>query len=1275
MTTFPLTEAQEGLFWAQRLDPANPIFVTGQYLDLAGPLDVAALARAVAQAGQEAEALRLRIGSDGRQQATGAAPELQQVDCSAAADSHAAALALIRADIARAVDPACDPLARQVLYRLAPERHLWAQQVHHLAIDGYGMVLLTARVAELYGRYVAGQDSGGRALAPLIGLLAEDAAYRASADRVADGAWWRDYLSGIDDVAGMAPGRAATAHTFHRTAAALPRPLCAALLDHARSSGLAWPDLLTALTAAYCRRFVGQQEVVVGVPHMGRMGSASARVPVMVMNVLPLRVGGEETAPLREWLSAVATDLAQIRRHGRYRSEQVRRDLGLIGGDRRLYGPLVNVQPYDRAPRMAGLEVTLHVTGTGPVDDIHFTFRGDPARGLSIEVDANPALYTLDAVQAHGTRLAVFLGNALAAERLAEVPTATPAEAERELHCFNQTAHPVPDTTLTALIETAFEDGGEAVALRFDGANVTYAELDRRTAALAVALQARGVGPESIVAVALPRSVELVVALVAVLRAGGAYLPLDLDHPADRIATILDSARPAAVLAADDPHGLYGERLLPPSDWTGEGAPSGSVMPSDAAYVIYTSGSTGVPKGVVVEHRASVNRLLWMADHYGITAADRILQKTPATFDVSVWEFFLPLIRGATLVIAPPDAHRDPVALARLIRGERITTLHFVPSMLAAFLSAPESAGLVIRRTFTSGEELPAELRDRFHARIAGELHNLYGPTEAAVDVTFWPAGPDDRSRPVPIGHPVWNTSLLVLDQHLHPVPPGVTGQLFLGGTQLARGYLGRPDLTAERFITRDGERLYATGDLARRRPDGAIEFLGRADNQVKLRGLRIELGEIEAAIADSGLAAASVVLVREERLVAWLVPNAGYNPEGLRTALARRLPSYMVPNLFVPIAAMPVTANGKLDRRALPAPDFAGEAGDAPATPTERRLAELFVAVLELHGPLAVTDDFFSLGGHSLLAVDLLLRIREEWGQDPGLATLFEVSDIRGLAARIDAAGGGDDGLGPLIVLARGEKAPLFLVHPAGGLCWGYRTLATSLSPDRTVYGLQAPALDPAVPPPESLRLLAEDYARRIDAAAPDGAVHIAGWSVGGLIAQAVAVALQDMGRDVGLLALLDAYPADCWRAEAEPTEAQALRALLAIAGLDPEAHPDLTTREQVTAFLRGSASLLGSLPADALDGVVRVVLDNNRLVRGHHHRRFTGTLVHIRAALDHGDKPQLVPETWAPYAAAVESLAVPFLHPQLTGPAASAMVAPLLSERMMTDRLIPAD
>lgn len=1282
----PLTEAQSGLWYAQRLDPNNPIFNTGQYIELSGPLNVAHFRSAVDRASAEAEVLSLRIvdGADGPVQYVDPAlcPRLTVVDLSGAADPEAAALAAIRRDMDAAVDPAIGPMAAQHLYRLAPDRHIWAQRVHHLANDGYAMVMLTGRVAEIYAALETGKEGAGRPFAPITGVWAEDAAYRVSDERTEDADWWRGALAGMGEVVGMAPGRAVSATHFHRSERPMVDADRAALLARAKAAGLAWPEVVGGVVAGYCRSYCGTDEIVVGVPHMGRMGSASARVPAMVMNVLPLRVTPDEAGPLDAYLQSVAAATAEARRHGRYRSEQMRRDLGLIGGNRRIYGPLVNVQPYDRPPRFHGLDAKLHVTGTGPVEDINFTFRGDAVNSLTLEIDANPNLYSADEVAAHGERLAHYLSHAFTAATLGEVPIATPEEARREIAAWNDTAHPVPDATLAELIERAMAASPDAPALRFGTETLSYAELDRRTQALAGELRARGVDAERIVAVALPRSIELVVALVAVLRAGGAYLPIDLDHPAARIRAILDRAQPQVVLAADDPHGLYGGRLLTPQDWP-DAAPDMLPLPQcdDAAYVIFTSGSTGEPKGVVVTHRAIVNRLLWMQAHYGVGAKDRILQKTPATFDVSVWEFFLPLIAGAMLVVAPPDAHRDPRAIAALICAEAITTLHFVPSMLAAFLDAPESEGIAVARVFCSGEELPAELRDRFHARIRAELHNLYGPTEAAVDVSYWEAGPADDSRPVPIGHAVWNTRLVILDTWRRPVPPGVAGQLYLGGVQLARGYLGRPDLTDERFIAdpfHPGERLYLTGDLARRRADGAVVFLGRADHQVKIRGLRIELGEVEAAIAATGLTRSVVVAARDERIVAYVVPDDGYAEQALRDALAARLPAYMLPAAIVALDALPVTANGKLDRKALPAPQFAGGAGRAPASETERRLATLYAELLDVP-EVAADDDFFALGGDSLKAVRLMLRIGEVWGRDPGLAALFESPDVASLAARIDAGGDGDaadGGTGPVILLRSGDTAlpPLFAVHPAGGLCWGYRTLARALSPARTVHGLQSPALDSGTPLPDSIDALAADYARRMVAVQPDGPYHVMGWSVGGIIAQAIAVELAAAGREVGLVAMLDSYPAECWRAEPEPTESQALRALLAIAGHDPERYPHLVGREQILAFLRAGDNALGNLPPPVLDGVVRVVLDTNRLVRGHHHRRFDGTITHVRAGADHRDRPQLTPELWAPYAASLDCVSVPFLHPQLTGAEASAQIAPMLSARMTTERLVRA-
>ncbi|KDE88086.1 enterobactin synthase subunit F [Stenotrophomonas maltophilia] len=1276
-TPVALTEAQAALWFAQRLAPDNPSFNTAHAVWIDGPLDVAAFIAAADQAAGEAQAFALRFaeGADGQPlqwHDPAHVPLLSVRDVSTAADPTAAARNLMQADRLSAVDPTRDRISQQVLFDLGGQRWVWYLRVHHLAADGYGMALFTDRVCALHAGRMAEPLPG------LAGVLADDAAYRADPRRAQAGHWWREQLQGAPAGVGLAGTVAASDDALRWV-----RPLDAAFREQLLQASARWlqpwPDVLAALAAEYLRRMSAADEVVLGVPYMGRLGNASARVPAMVMNVLPLRVAAGEGS-VEAFTRGLGRQLSQGRKHGRYRSEQLRRDLGLVGAQQRLHGPLVNVQPFYKPLALAGVQATLEVLCTGPVDDLTLGFRGDGQALLDLEIEANPALYSREDVEAHAARLLHFVSAALQADDIAAVPLATLEEAQQVLHGFNATAHALPETTLVELLQQGMDRDPHAPALVFGDTTLDYATLEARSFALAAQLRGMGVGPGSVVAVALPRSLELVLALVAVLRAGAAYLPLDLAHPDERLARILASAQPVCVLAAPDVSvRMAGVPVLAPEQWTALSfaAPWADPAPSDAAYVIYTSGSTGEPKGVVVEHRAIVNRLLWMREHYGIGADDRVLQKTPATFDVSVWEFFLPLLCGATLVVARPDAHRDPTELARLIRGHGITTAHFVPSMLDAFLAAPASEGLQLRRVFTSGEALDAALRDRFHARVRAELHNLYGPTEAAVDVSYWPASAQDRSRPVPIGFPVWNTRLYVLDARMQPVPVGVAGDLYLGGVQLARGYLGRDDLTAERFLADPflaGERIYRTGDVARWRRDGAVEYLGRSDHQVKLRGLRIELGEIEAALRELPGMERVEVLLRQDapgdaRLVAY-VPAAHADAMTLRSHLATRVPDYMVPSAFVGVDHWPVTANGKLDRNALPKPPQLEVAGLAPRTPLEQELALLFAQALGREAPVAVDADFFSLGGDSLSAVHLLLAIEQRWRCDLGLGALFAQPTVAALAVRIAAPPAlADHGLGPVIALAATDAAgptPLFVLHPAGGIAWNYRTLARALQPARPVYGLQSPALDARLPLPSSIEAMANEYVQRVVALQPKGPVHLLGWSVGGILAQAMAVRLHEIGRDVGELVLLDAYPSECWRAEPEPDAVAALRALLAIAGHDPDAHPELDSRERILAFLRRGGSALGSLPDVVLDGVVRAVTGTNRLIREHIHQPFDGTLVHVRAGRDHQARPQLQSALWRTHARKVQALELPFLHAELTGRDAVAQLAPWLSARL---------
>ncbi|MGA0584525.1 MAG: AMP-binding protein, partial [Castellaniella sp.] len=631
------------------------------------------------------------------------------------------------------------------------------------------------------------------------------------------------------------------------------------------------------------------------------------------------------------------------------------------------------------------------------------------------------------------------------------------------------------------------------------------------------------------------------------------------------------------------------------------------------------------------------------------------------------------------LVVAPPDAHRDPAWLCRLVRERRITVMHFVPSVLAAVLDEPAARGLQARLVFCSGEALPAALRDRFHRAIRAELHNLYGPTEAAVDVSFWPADARDDSQPVPIGWPVWNTRLHVLDERLRPVPPGTPGQLYLGGRQLAAGYLDRPDLTAERFIPAPAdlpdERLYATGDLAARREDGAVVYLGRLDQQVKLRGQRIEPGEIEAVLAAHPDVAQAVVLAREDRpgqalLAAYVVTEPGrpFDRDALAAHAAGRLPDYMVPAAWVPLAALPVTANGKLDRKALPAPGLSGpEASRPPRTAAEVRVAEAFRAVLGLPDPPDADDDFFALGGHSLLAARLALALRN--GHDVSLGTVFQYPTVARLAAHLEDADGrtadaAQAGFGPVVTLRKASGRPaLFCIHPAGGLSWCYGALARALPTPRTVHGLQACslALD-GQPPAASLDALAQAYTDRVLSLQADGPYHLAGWSVGGILAQAVAAALQARGRAVGVVALLDAYPCEAWRDRPEPAPEDLYKALLHIAGAEPDAlPPERLNRHGVVEFLRARSHPLGELSDARLDAVFETVGHINRLVRGHRHTRYDGAALHFQAALDHTDSG-LDARMWQPHVSTLACHAVNSTHAGLPGAAATARIAPML-------------
>ncbi|WP_369184662.1 amino acid adenylation domain-containing protein [Streptomyces sp. Y1] len=1259
-----LTAAQSGIWFAQQLEPANPIFNAAEYLEIQGELDPALLEAALRQVVTEAETLRVRIAQDGDElwQHVQPVPDrlLEVVDLTAEADPEAVAVARMRRTMAVALDPGRDRLYRFELLKVAPGRHLWFYCYHHVVVDGFTVALLAQRTAEVYTALAAGEPAPANPFGPLAALVAADQEYRASERFTEDRDYWAGRLADCPEPVGLAARKPVLAHGLVRRTAFLPVEHLDALRDTAREAGATWPAVVATASALYLQRATGAAEVVLGLPVATRLGKAARSLPGMVSNVVPVRVAIDPSATLAEALRLVTVELRGALKHQRYRYEDLRRDRGLLAGDQRLTGPEINIMMFDYGLSFGPHRAVVHNLSIGPSDDLSVIFydRSD-GRGLQVDFDANPELYSEAELAAHQDRFLGFLANLAATgpdQPVGRVDLLGEAERELVLHTLNDTGHPLPPTTLTQLLAGRAAAAPDAQALDFEGRSLSYRELHERADRLAHLLVERGAGPERIVALAVPRSVELVVGLLAVLKSGAAYLPIDPDYPAERISFLLADANPALLLTTEPARDrLPAELPVPQLQLDGPelaglladrpaGPPAVRQRPDHPAYVIYTSGSTGRPKGVLVPHRGIVNRLLWMQDAYRLGDDDRVLQKTPSGFDVSVWEFFWPLIQGATLVLARPEGHKDPAYLAALIRDRGVTTAHFVPSMLQVFLQEPAAEQCTgLRRVITSGEALPEETQGRLLRTLPGTgLHNLYGPTEASVDVTSWACR--DEPGAVPIGRPVWNTRAYVLDAGLRPVAPGAPGELYLAGVQLARGYLNRQGLTAERFVADPygppGSRMYRTGDLAAWGPDGALRYLGRTDDQVKIRGFRIELGEIEAALAQHPELAAVAVLAREDRpgdrrLVGYVVPAAGAQPDPaqLRAHLAARMPEHQVPAAFVTLDRLPVTPNGKLDRKALPAPDFAAavSGGRAPNGPREEIVIELFAEVLGLPR-IGVDDNFFELGGHSLLATRLVNRVRETFGVEHTIRSLFEAPTPALYAARLDD-GGSDDPLDVVLPLRPyGDRPAVFCVHPAGGLSWVYAGLIKNLDADRPVYGLQARGLDGEGELPGSFEEMAEDYVEQIRKVQPTGPYHLLGYSAGGVVAHVIASRLEREGEQVGLLAILDTYPG---QKIAELGEQDILADLLRWVGFDRRRLGRKPLEfDQVVNLLRKLGSSMASLERHHIAAIGRVYANCRSLVNEYEPTRYGGDAVVIVASLDKVDISP-TPATWSPYVA----------------------------------------
>ncbi len=1048
--SFPLSFAQQRLWFLHQWEPGSPFYNIPTALRLKGQLHREALKRSLSEIVQRHEALRTTFGLVEGQPvqliSSAHVVDLPLIDLLSlpSADREAAARHLAFQEAQLPFDLSRDPLLRTRLLHLSPDEHYLLFTMHHIVSDGWSIGIFLRELSALYVAYTTGQPSP---LTPLPVQYTDFAIWQRQwlqGEQVESHlAYWQQQLHELPDMLALPTDRLRPAvQTFHGTQASFPLPatLTTALKLLSQREGVTLFMTLLAAFDILLLRYSGQEDIVVGTPIANRTHSQLEDLIGFFVNTLVLRANLADNPSFRQVLKQVQRLTLAAYDHQDLPFERL---VEALAPQRALsHTPLFQVMfALQNVPladvELPGLALRPLTVDSGTARLDLTVVLVETAQGLQVGVEYNTDLFEASTIARMLTHYQTLLAGIVAdpQQRMWDLPLLTEQENQQG-QWWNDTQHTYPPTaTLHGLVEAQVEQSPDAIAVSCADDQVSYAELNRRANQIASLLRREGSGPESAVGLYMERSMELVVGLLGILKAGGAYVPLEPAAPSERLRVMLEDAHVAVILTQHHlvnrlPQTtapvLYLDRDGAEPDWQADHRPEEAdaevlVFPEQVAYIIYTSGSTGRPKGVMISHQSICNRLLWMQDTYHLTAPDRVLQKTPLSFDVSVWEVFWPLLTGARLVLARPGGQQDSRYLREMLHEQAISTLHFVPSMLSVFLHEPGlEACRHLSRVICSGEALPVEVQDHFFARLAQmeqsqtNLYNLYGPTEAAVDVTWWQCEPASEQHIVPIGRPIANIDLYVLDRAGNRVPVGVPGELHIGGVGLARGYVGQADLTAERFIPHafsgePGARLYRTGDLVRYRADGVIEFLGRRDHQVKLRGFRIELGEIEAVLSQHPTVQETVVLVREDTnigkyLIAYIVPvpKSELSRRDLRHFLQEHLPDYMIPAKFVLLEAFPLTSNGKLDRRALPAPETTvrrlEDSFEEPQSDLERNIARIWQDLLHLE-KVGLHNNFFDLGGHSLLMFQVHKNLQERFNLDVTLVDLFTYPTVSSLA------------------------------------------------------------------------------------------------------------------------------------------------------------------------------------------------------------------------------------------------------------------------------------
>ncbi|MFE7309674.1 amino acid adenylation domain-containing protein, partial [Streptomyces sp. NPDC057546] len=1286
-----LSFAQRRLWFLHRMDGPSATYNMPLALSLTGGLDRSALHAALADVIARHESLRTVFRETDGVPYQVVLSTAQAHPAMPVVELDESRLAERLADVARrGFDLAADPPIRAELYALAPDRHVLLIVVHHIAADGWSMGPLSGDLATAYAARCRGEEPQW---SPLPVQYADYTRWQR--DLLGDAtdpdslfarqlAYWKDELTGIVQQVQLPADRPrppVASQQGDRVVVRLDPELHQALRDLATARGASMFMVLQAGLAALLTRLGAGTDIPIGSPIAGRTDQALDELVGFFVNTLVLRTDTSGDPGFAELLGRVRQKALTAYDHQDVPFEYL---VEVANPARSLaHHPLFQIMlALQNAPlgefALPGLE-TGHLeapTGTSRVDltfSLAEQFRPDGgADGLVGAVEYATDLFDAPTVELLFERWARLLRQAVAdpGRPISRIDLMSDAERHQLLYGVNDTAAELPSAAVPTLFALQVRATPDAVAVVAGGTELTYAELDLRANRLARALIRQGVRPETPVAVMLDRSAELVVAILAIIKAGGAYVPLDPRFPSSRIDLILRESGAALVLTPE---------VLTALVQSEDADPISVEVPCHAgqlAYIMYTSGSTGRPKGVAVTHRDVVG--LALTPEWRGGGHERVLMHSPTAFDLSTYELWVPLLNGGRVVVAPPE-QLDLDLLQHTITTHGVTGLWLTAGLFR--LVAEERPGLLagVREVWTGGDVVSPAAAARVLAACPGiEVVNGYGPTEATTLATCHAVhGLPENAATVPIGGPMANMRAYVLDDRLRPVPTGMVGELYLAGTGVARGYFGRPGLTAERFTADPygppGSRMYRTGDLAWWLPDGTLEFAGRVDHQVKLRGQRIEPGEVEAVLAGCPGVAQAAVVAREDRpgdkrLVAYLVPAPEGAPETteLSGRLRRELPDYMVPAAFVTVDALPLTANGKLDRAALPAPDYgASDAGRGPRTPQEQLLCGLFAEVLGRE-QVSIDDGFFDLGGHSLLAARLASRVRETLGLELGLRLLFEAPTVAGLTERL-AMNNPDDALDVLLPLrSTGTDTPLFCVHPGGGISWSYSGLLNHLGPQHPVYAIQARGLGRPEPLPTSYEEMAADYADHVQKIQPEGPYLLLGWSAGGLIAHALACELQARGERTALLAILDAYPVKDVQFEEAPVPT-VRDVLVGVLDVDPDELGDREiTYAEVAEVLNRRGSALAGLNERQVEVIVQIMINNAKLAVDFVPGRYDGDLLLFNSTIDRGHD-DAGPKVWHPYIAGrIESHEITTRHDQMTQTGSLAQIGPVLAARI---------